>query len=319
MATVSAAILSYNRPDYLKITIESVLAQTRQPNEIIVFDNGSCESVSRLVSKYSKQKVIFRGAEETREPSWNFERAVTSVSGEYVLLLHDDDVLLPNFFERQVGFLEKFPDAAGVACNFVDIDSNGNEIKIPRQKVFNEEIKWFKSSAEVATVYAEGGYLLYPTVVYKSSFIRETYSKDLDKFGKVADVVILCELANKGPVAYQNIVLYQYRRHPGQESSIMPYLSVNKLNDYLFSIKTDTPNLAATLKANIRIRSTSMTMDLLRTEIKKNAIKALCEVIKHSIDRKFSLLVAAKYINTHFKNKYIYYHIICCKLRNLVK
>ena len=61
--SVSVVIPAYNVEKFIARAIDSVLAQTLKPDEIIVVDDGSTDDAAGVVSKYgSKVKLIQRKA-----------------------------------------------------------------------------------------------------------------------------------------------------------------------------------------------------------------------------------------------------------------
>src|ERR1700679_761230 len=88
---VSVVIPSYNSARYLGETIESVLAQTYAPVEIIVVNDGSTDTTAEIAQSYPVQYVYQKngGISAARNIGVFHSR------GKYVLFLDHDDRLLP--------------------------------------------------------------------------------------------------------------------------------------------------------------------------------------------------------------------------------
>ncbi len=105
---VSVIIPTYNRADFLKEAIESVLQQTYQGFELLVIDDGSTDHTRELVSRYGKQAVyIFQ---EHQGVSSARNRGIRLSDAEYVAFLDSDDLWLPAKLERQVAILDQHSD-----------------------------------------------------------------------------------------------------------------------------------------------------------------------------------------------------------------
>jgi glycosyltransferase involved in cell wall biosynthesis len=97
---VSVIIPAYNGQDYIGTAIESILAQTYQPVEIVVVDDGSPVSMEEAVSGYGPQVRYIRqengGTASARNTGWQ------AANGEFIALLDQDDLWLPYKLERQI-------------------------------------------------------------------------------------------------------------------------------------------------------------------------------------------------------------------------
>lgn len=108
-ATVAVVITTRDRPDALRQALESVRAQTRPADEIIVVDDGSEQPVSA-----SEDVVVIRGHGAGVCAARNAGLGVTASS--YVTFLDDDDWWDPGFLESHLDRLEK-PDGRGAAAS----------------------------------------------------------------------------------------------------------------------------------------------------------------------------------------------------------
>jgi glycosyltransferase involved in cell wall biosynthesis len=95
---VSVVIPCFNAAAYLGTAIESVLAQTRPPAEIIVSDDGSTDDSVRIAESFGV--TVVRGAHGGTSKARN--AGIAAASGELIAWLDADDLWLPEKLERQV-------------------------------------------------------------------------------------------------------------------------------------------------------------------------------------------------------------------------
>lgn len=89
---ISIIIPSYNQEQYLKDSIESCLNQTIKPHEIIVVNDGSTDESLKVAKKYPVKVVnqVNKGLSSARNTG------VMNATGDWILPLDADDILLPN-------------------------------------------------------------------------------------------------------------------------------------------------------------------------------------------------------------------------------
>jgi glycosyltransferase involved in cell wall biosynthesis len=108
-APITVVIPTYNHARYLGEAIDSVLAQTATPAEIIVVDDGSTDRPEEVVALYPSVRLIpqdNRGLAAARNTGWR------AGSSPYVTFLDADDRLRPNALEVGLAQLERHPSAA---------------------------------------------------------------------------------------------------------------------------------------------------------------------------------------------------------------
>jgi glycosyltransferase involved in cell wall biosynthesis len=94
---ISVCIPTYNRPDLVRQAIESVKAQTYSPIEIVVSDDSPCNETELALSEAIRTGEIryVRNLPALGQAD-NVNQLFDLAQGELSVLLHDDDILLPN-------------------------------------------------------------------------------------------------------------------------------------------------------------------------------------------------------------------------------
>ena len=123
MKTVSVVIPAYNHARYLPAAIDSALAQTYAPVEVIVVDDGSTDDTPRVLAAYGDRIRVIRQANQGAGAARNAGLAASR--GEYVAFLDSDDIWLPRKLELQMGRFDADPALGLVHCGAETIDEHG--------------------------------------------------------------------------------------------------------------------------------------------------------------------------------------------------
>jgi glycosyltransferase involved in cell wall biosynthesis len=126
---VSIVIPVYNGMPYLKLAVDSALAQTYPNIEIIVVDNASQDGTAQWLQTLDSPliTIIYRNSLQSAAENWT--QAIELATGTYTKLLCADDLLDPGIVFDQVELLEKNPAAVMAACRRRIIDSQGRVLK----------------------------------------------------------------------------------------------------------------------------------------------------------------------------------------------
>lgn len=145
---ISVIITSYNQKRYLSEAIESVLAQTTAPYEIIISDDVSTDGSQALIEGYAGRypdlvRPLYH--RQNQGPSGNRNAALKEARGEAVTILDGDDRFLPEKLEKEAAALHRHPEARAVYSNFAYISSDGERLRLwaggemlPQGNVFAE-------------------------------------------------------------------------------------------------------------------------------------------------------------------------------------
>src|SRR5207248_5999767 len=98
---VSVTIITYNSGRFIKRCLESVLAQKYSLKEIIVVDNASTDGTVDLLEQFEDHCQIFYNDDNIGFAAAQ-NQAIKASSGEWVMTLNPDVLLLPNFIQALV-------------------------------------------------------------------------------------------------------------------------------------------------------------------------------------------------------------------------
>jgi glycosyltransferase involved in cell wall biosynthesis len=108
----SVLLPTRNRLEYLKYAISSVLYQDYENWEIIVSDNDSEEDIKGYVTSLNDSRVKYFKTKSFCPVTENWNNAMEKSTGDYVVMLGDDDCLLKGYFSHCLSLLNlhQFPD-----------------------------------------------------------------------------------------------------------------------------------------------------------------------------------------------------------------
>lgn len=113
---VSVIMPVYNGGQLLREAIESALAQTYSPIEIIVVDDGSTDATPEILASFGSRIVHIRQTNSGAAVARN--AAMQASSGEYLAFLDADDLWEPEKLATQIAYFEQHPDVDLVATGW---------------------------------------------------------------------------------------------------------------------------------------------------------------------------------------------------------
>src|SRR5947207_9649472 len=118
---VTVVVPAWNGERWLPGLFASLAAQTQQPAEVVVVDNGSTDATLAWLAREAPQaRVLAQGRNTGFAVAAN--RGLVAARTEFVALLNTDIVLAPDWIEVMAGRLAAEPRCASVACKMVRLD-----------------------------------------------------------------------------------------------------------------------------------------------------------------------------------------------------
>lgn len=113
----SVLIPTRNRLEYLKFAIASVLQQDDNDFEIIVYDNYSEDDIQGYVKSLGNTRIKYFRTDSFVSVTENWNNAMDASSGDWVVMLGDDDCLMKGYFSIVNKLLLQFPDPDFIYMN----------------------------------------------------------------------------------------------------------------------------------------------------------------------------------------------------------
>ena len=125
--TISVAMCTFNGGLYLQEQLRSIASQIRQPDELIVCDDGSSDNTIKIIEEYATQVSftvrLFKN-EVNLCPTKNFEKAISLCSGNIILLSDQDDVWYSDKLSVIAETFRNNPMSGAVFSNAEVVDSH---------------------------------------------------------------------------------------------------------------------------------------------------------------------------------------------------
>jgi len=212
----SVMIPAYNNTKYIEETLKSVLEQAPAPEvmQIEVVDDCSTEGdVEEIIQRVGKGRVDFYRQPKNLGLIANWNACIQRARGYWVHILHQDDIVMPGFYNRLQANLEKETNIGAAFCRHSYIDKNSNWLFLSLLERETSGIlsNWIELIATMQRVQ-------FPAIVVR----RSTY-EELGGFCPQADSAADWEMwkriAVHYPIWYEPQILACFRLHSASESS----------------------------------------------------------------------------------------------------
>lgn len=281
---VSVTVVTYNSGRFIRRCLESVLEQVHEPLEVIVIDNastdGTCDILERFEDRctivYNQQNLGFAAAQN---------QAIALSSGDWVLTLNPDVLLLSNFVSRLIAIAGMDP-RVGTICGKLllanaSFDIEGRQ-RLDSTGMYFTPMLRHKDRGSMETInghYRHFEYVFGATAAaacYRREMIEdisvggEFFDPDFFTYREDADVAWRAQLLGWKCIFNPRAAAYHVRAlRPGMRSELPPSINMHSVkNRFLMRIKNITPGLYLRNLVPITVR------DL--------GIVAYCLVVEHT-------------------------------------
>jgi glycosyltransferase involved in cell wall biosynthesis len=214
MISVTVIIPTYNRANYLPQALDSILAQTRAPDEILVIDDGSTDKTPDLLADYGSAIRVVRQANAGKPAALN--KALKLATSSHIWIFDDDDVALPDALGGHVRFLESH---SGVDFSYSDnftFDGDGN---IYDDKLWRRPLSPMSASPDTLLVELMRQCVLVFQGLLVPARCFEAVGYFDETLGRAEDYDMLLKLARRFRGEFAGHASFVWRNHEGERGS----------------------------------------------------------------------------------------------------
>ncbi|WP_422665597.1 filamentous hemagglutinin N-terminal domain-containing protein [Anabaena sp. PCC 7938] len=206
---ISIVIVNYNRESYLGSAIASVLEQTWQDLELLVWDDGSTDKSVTVAREYAQKD---RRVRVVAAPHLGIatarQKAIAQTTGLYLGYVDSDDILAPTALAETAAILNCNPKIGFVYTDYIDIDKDGK----------------FLNYGHRCHIPYSPQRLLVDFMTFQFRLIRRSVYQqvnDIESFANYADDYDLClRLSEITQIGRVQKPLYYYRQHSNNTSQV---------------------------------------------------------------------------------------------------
>lgn len=227
---LSIVVPTYKRPELLKETLKSIASQRGfEDYEIVVVDNegmvcieGTSET-EKVIAETDNSRIRYYQNEKNISSGDNWNMCLALARGEWICMVHDDDVLLPDCLREMYEGVIKNPDIEFLGCVNYSF----------QKKEELENIEMTKKAAVYGVGYEEFMYGM--PVMLLGAFFKRSRAIEIGGFDTISymqDYVFVAKFAYYFKVYLYKKTLYGYRISMNQDSANNEMNYVRRVADY---------------------------------------------------------------------------------------
>lgn len=149
---LAIVLITYNQEEFIREALDGIRLQTRQPNEVVIADDGSPDNTAEIIKAYVKEY----GLEErwrllmspyNRGINENLQNAIDHTTSDIILPIAGDDVALKNRVETVGRIFSENLNTFHIVTSAYIIDETGKNIGVVNHnnKIFNNPLAAIKN------------------------------------------------------------------------------------------------------------------------------------------------------------------------------
>lgn len=246
---VSVLMPVYNAAPYLVASVASIIEQGYKQWELICVNDGSQDATPQILERFARIDSRIR---VIHQPNGGLvsalQRAIHESRGELLARMDADDISVPFRFRTQVDYLQEHPEVAVVGGAALEIDADGDPLRITRYP--ND------SDLLVQRLLKRESALIHPSVMMRREAVLQAGGYRA-KYQWIEDHDLWLRLSRFGKLANVEAVVLGYRQHSSSVCWQRSNSQRERMNELLKEAYAERqiPCPAAVLMESVKTRS----------------------------------------------------------------
>lgn len=232
---VSIVMSNYNGELLIRQTIESVLAQTYQNWEFMIYDDCSTDRSREIIQSFNDPRIKPFFADQHEHMVYGFNHGITHSSGELIARIDSDDTWKSEKLQTQVDFFRDHPDY-GACFTLVDfVDEYGNALtEKDTDRVLFWETRNMSQAEWLRQFYFYGCIVSHPTAMFPRKVIKKVGLYNLG-YVQVQDYDMWTRIVKHYPIHVIQKKLTNYRWFTTGANASAPSEKASRRSNFEFS------------------------------------------------------------------------------------
>ncbi len=211
---------TYNGADFLQAQLESILAQSRRPDEVVICDDGSTDQTTTLLNQFASASSVAKIHinQQNLGSAKNFEQAISMCTGDVIALSDQDDVWRHDKLQMIEDAFLKNPSAGLVFSDAEIVDENLNPLnrRMWKEVGFDAHKRKLVRTGRALEVLITGWTVTGATMAFRSNFTKLSLPIP-NEIAMIHDGWIALTTAAVAKVVMIDEPLIKYRQHEQQQ------------------------------------------------------------------------------------------------------
>ncbi len=209
---------TYNGADFLGAQLESILGQSRGPDEIVICDDGSTDQTTALLNRHASARIKTHINQQNLGSVKNFEQAISMCTGDVIALSDQDDVWSNDKLQKIEDAFQHNPTAGLVFSDAEIVDENLIPLnrRMWNEVGFDAHKRKLISTGRALDVLINGWTVTGATMAFRSNFTKLSLPIP-NEIAMIHDGWIALTIAAVAKVVMIDEPLIKYRQHERQQ------------------------------------------------------------------------------------------------------
>jgi len=206
MSKVTVLMPVYNAELYIRKAIDSIINQTFDDFEFLIFNDGSTDSSADIIRSYTDKRIKFCDSHQNQGHVYHLNHGIEIATGEYIARMDADDISLPTRLKEQVNFMDRSPNV-GICGTWFKFINSSYIVKHPTD------------DSQIRLALLNNCAIGHPTVMLRTGLLRRFNLRYDLSLVPAEDYLMWVKLTQHCKLANIPKVLLEYRIHSYQISS----------------------------------------------------------------------------------------------------